>query len=191
MSLPHAILGFLEYGPMTGYDLKKYLDQSVGHFWSTTQSHIYKALEGLEKEGLAESKVIPQEGKPSRKQYKITSVGRTELRRWVSTPLPSEGPREAWLIQVFFAHNLTNEEIVHLFEKRIESLRMYLTQSKNAEKNIQENYERVGIKRMQGLWQLTLDYGTNYYENEIAWLEKILPRVRKLPPMSPPKNRQE
>ena len=187
MSLPHAILGFLEYGPMTGYDLKKYFDQSVGHFWSTTQSHIYKALEGLEKEGMAESKLIPQEGKPNRKQYTITSAGRVELRRWVSTPLPSEGPREPWLIQVFFAHNLTNEEIVHLFEKRIESLRFYLTQSRSAEKNIEENYEHVGIKRLRELWRFTLDYGTHYYESEIAWLEQMLPRVRKLPPMTPPR----
>lgn len=189
MSLPHAILGFLEYGPMTGYELKKYFDQSIAHFWSTTQSHIYKALETLEKEGMAESKVIPQQGKPNRKQYKITSAGRTELRQWVATPLPSDGPRAPWLIQIFFAHNLSNDEIVHLFEKRIESMRIYLERSKLAEKSIQENYERVGIKRMQELWQLTLDYGTNYYEREIAWLEKTLPRLRKLPPMTPPKSR--
>ena|SRR5690349_20828321 len=186
MSLPHAILGFLDYGPMSGYDLKKYFDQSVAHFWSTTQSHIYKALDGLEKEGLAESKLIQQAGKPNRKQYKITNAGRTELRRWVSTPLTSEGPREAWLIQVFFAHNLTNEEIVHLFEKRIESLRHYMEQSQSAEANIEENYKRVGIKRLRELWGLTLDYGLDYYKNEIAWLEKALPRVRKLPPMSAP-----
>jgi PadR family transcriptional regulator AphA len=184
MSLPHAILGFLEYGPMSGYDLKKFFDQSVAHFWSTTQSHIYKALESLEKDGMAESKLIQQEGKPNRKQYKITDTGKAELRRWVSTPLASEGPREAWLIQLFFAHNLTNEEIVYLFKKRIESLRFYLSQSQLAEKNIEENYKQVGIKRLHDLWQLTLDYGVDYYKNEIAWLEKTLPRIRKLPPLS-------
>jgi hypothetical protein len=52
MALPHAILGFLDYGPMSGYDLKKFFDQSVAHFWSATQSHIYKALENLEQTGL-------------------------------------------------------------------------------------------------------------------------------------------
>ena len=189
MSLPHAILGFLDYGPMSGYDLKKYFDQSVAHFWSTTQSHIYKALEGLEKDGLAESKLIQQEGKPNRKQYKITQAGRAELKRWVSTPLESEGPREAWLIQVFFAHNLSNDELVHLFEKRIESLKHYLEQSRAAQANIEENYKRVGIKRLHDLWELTLDYGVDYYRNEIAWLEKALPRVRKLPAMTPLRKR--
>jgi hypothetical protein len=36
---------------------------------------------------------------------------------------------------------------------------------------------------MQSLWQLTLDYGINYFENEISWLEKTLPTLRKLPPL--------
>ena len=187
MPLSHAILGFLEYQPMSGYDLKKFFDQSVAHFWSATQSHIYKALENLEKDGLVESQVIPQEGKPNRKQYQITDEGRSELRRWVSTPLPLEITRKAWLIQIFFAHGITNEDIVGLFEKRIEAIREYLTQCQVAQAHIDENYEQVGIKRLRELWQLTLDYGTDYYENEIAWLEKTLTRVHKLPAMEMPK----
>ena len=181
MPLSHAILGSLEYCPMSGYDLKKFFDQSIAHFWSATQSHIYKALEKLEKEGMVESNVIRQEGKPNRKQYKITNAGRAELRQWVSTPLPSEGPREAWLIQVFFAHVVTNEEITNLFEKRIESLRASLLECQLSQKKIEENYKRSGIKRLHDLWQLTLDYGMDYYENEITWLEKVLPRIHKLP----------
>jgi PadR family transcriptional regulator AphA len=33
MSLEYAILGFLNYHPYTGYDLKKVFDKSVRHFW--------------------------------------------------------------------------------------------------------------------------------------------------------------
>jgi DNA-binding PadR family transcriptional regulator len=190
MPLAHAILGFLEYQPMSGYDLKKFFDQSITHFWSATQSHIYKALEKLEKDGMVRSTIIPQEGKPNRKQYETTDEGRVELRQWISTPLPIEGAREAWLIQVFFAHNLENEEIANLFEKRINALRTYLYQCENAQKGIDENYKQVGIKRLRDLWQLTLDYGTDYYKNEIEWLEKTLPRVHRLPVMELPKKRQ-
>jgi len=186
MPLSHAILGFLEYQPMTGYDLKKLFDLSIAHFWSATQSHIYKALESLEKDGLVESSVIPGEGKPNRKQYQITDAGKAELRRWITTPLPVEIPREAWLIQVFFAHEITNEEIVHLFERRLQALREYLSQTKIAQSTIDENYKQVQIDRMRDLWQLTLDYGMDYYEREIAWLEKILPRVRHLPALKFP-----
>ena len=186
MPLSHAILGFLEYQPMTGYDLKKYFDQSIAHFWSATQSHIYKALETLEKEGFVESQVIPQEGRPSRKVYQITGAGSDELRRWVSTPLPLEVTREAWLIQVFFAHALNNEEIANLFEKRIETIRATLVQYQAAQANIDENYQRLGIRRLRDLWQLTLDFGFAAYENEIAWLEKTLPVILTLPALEIP-----
>ncbi|HSB03041.1 MAG TPA: PadR family transcriptional regulator [Anaerolineales bacterium] len=187
MPLSHAILGFLEYGPMSGYDLKKNFDQSVAHFWSATQSHIYRALEDLESEGWVTSQVIQQEGKPNRKQYQITAAGKAELRRWLATPLPMTGPRSAWLIQIFFAHNLSNEEIVNLFEKRIENLRTYLSRLQGAQQSIDENSRKVGLKRVQNLWQLTLDYGIDNYTSEISWLEKILPVVRKLPPLASPK----
>lgn len=184
MSLSHAILGFLDYQPMSGYDLKKYFDQSVAHFWSATQSHIYKALETLEAEGMVKSQVIQQEGKPNRKQYQITDAGRAELQRWTSTPLPVEAKREAWLIQVFFAHNLANEDVVALFENRIERLRTSLAQCRLAQENIEENSRHGEMQRPQSLWQLTLDYGIDYFQNEINWLEKTLPVIRKLPPLT-------
>jgi hypothetical protein len=93
-----------------------------------------------------------------------TSVG-------IYTPTIEGAQRRGW-IQVFFAHNLANEEIANLFEKRIENLRAYLSQCQLAQKSIDGNYKQVGIKRLRDLWQLTLDYGINYYENEIVWLEK-------------------
>ena len=190
MPLSHAILGFLEYQPMSGYRLKKHFDRSVGHFWSATQSHIYKSLETLESEGMVRSQMIQQEGKPNQKQYQITDSGRTELQRWLSTPLPVERPRAAWLIQVFFAHNLANEEIAKLFEKRIEYLRTYLSQLQEAQKTLDENYKKMDAKRLKSLWQLTLDYGMDHYQNEIDWLEKTLIVVHKLPALALPKRQR-
>jgi PadR family transcriptional regulator AphA len=186
MPLAHAILGFLEYQPMSGYDLKKHFDQSIAHFWSATQSHIYKALEDLEKEGWAESQRIPQGGRPNRKQYRITAAGGDELRRWVQTPLPLEIKREAWLIQVFFAHGITNQAIIDLFEQRIAAIRRYCAQFPLAQANIDESYAQVGVDRLRDLWQLTLDYGTAYYAHEITWLEQTRERIRALPPFTPP-----
>ena len=104
MPLAHAILASLQLQPMTGYDLKEFFDMSVGHFWTTTQSHIYKALNDLEKEGWVKKSIVEQEDKPNRKEYSITKSGRAELRRWLTTPLPPAPVREAWLIQFFFSH---------------------------------------------------------------------------------------
>jgi len=40
MSLQHAILGFLNYKSLTGYDLKKIFVAAVRHFWAADQSQI-------------------------------------------------------------------------------------------------------------------------------------------------------
>jgi DNA-binding PadR family transcriptional regulator len=184
MPLSHAILGFLEYQPMSGYDLKKYFDQSVAHFWSATQSHIYKALETLEKDGMVEAKVIPQEGKPNRKEYHITEAGRAELHRWVVTPLPLNATREAWLIQIFFSHASSNEEIVALLQARAKEIRVRLEAfHTQIRASVEENAAQVGIERLRLLWQMTADYGVAYYESELAWIETASKKARKLPPM--------
>ena len=182
MPLSHAILGFLEYQPMTGYDLKKLFDLSIAHFWSATQSHIYKALENLEEDGLVESSVIPGEGKPNRNQFQITDAGRAELQRWLTAPLPVTIPREAWLIQVFFSHFSSNKEIVALFETRMKEIRERIQLlHRDAQAAIDQNAKQIGIERARQLWQITLDYGIDYYEFELAWLEKTLPSVQNLP----------
>ncbi len=185
MPLSHAILGFLDFNPLSGYDLKKYFDQSIGHFWSATQSHIYKALEKLEKDGLVESQVILQEARPNRKQYQITEAGRAELHRWLTSPLPLDPVREAWLIQVFFSHTSSNDEIAALLEARIQAIQERLAVYRTiAQAALDQNAAQIGAERARQLWQLTLDHGLAYYGFETAWLERTLETVRELPPLS-------
>lgn len=52
MSLKHALLGVLDVLPMTGSELKQFLDVSTGWMWSARHSQIYPLLARLEKEGL-------------------------------------------------------------------------------------------------------------------------------------------
>lgn len=78
MSLDHAILGFLNYHPYTGYDLKKIFDFSVQHFWSADQSQIYRTLNRLTDAGYVEMEKVAQEDRPDRKVYHITGAGRAD-----------------------------------------------------------------------------------------------------------------
>jgi DNA-binding PadR family transcriptional regulator len=184
MSLPHAILGFLDLEPMTGYDLKKHFDASVAHFWTAAQSHIYKALEELEKMGWAQAQIIQQAGKPNRKEYQITQAGRAELRRWLVTALMLDPVREGWLIQVFFSHSSSNEEIIALLEARMRQLRLKIaTLRSEVQSELDANADQIGVERIRQLWQLTLDYGIDRYENELRWLERMLEQIHTLQPL--------
>ena len=90
MSLEFAILGFLNYHPYTGYDLKKIFDTSIRHFWPADQSQIYRTLARLTENGWAEMEKVPQDDRPDRKVY---SHHRRRARRTVALAFrsPADG----------------------------------------------------------------------------------------------------
>src|SRR4030042_3369491 len=102
MSLDHAILGFLNYQPFSGYDLKKIFDNTVQHFWPADQSQIYRTLARLTEQGCIDMEKGEQTTRPDRKVYHITESGRRELSGWLMSPPQMEATRSTALVQVFF-----------------------------------------------------------------------------------------
>lgn len=86
MSLRFALLGLLARESLTGYDLTKRFDSSVGFFWTAKHSQIYPELASLTQDGLVTFELITQTSKPNKKVYTITDQGRQALRDWVATP---------------------------------------------------------------------------------------------------------
>ena len=182
MSLEHAILGFLTYQPLSGYDLKKFFDESVRHFWSATQSQIYRSLARMAETGWVEMERVEQDDRPDRKVYHITDAGRDELLQWLSTPLKLHTVRNLWLAQIFFAHPLSDEEIFTLFELHADKLRQKLEFFRNGVQEVVERrFAEVGSKRSRLLWQYTLDYGIAHLEWELQWVKNALEDLHNLP----------
>ncbi|MGB9879447.1 MAG: PadR family transcriptional regulator [Anaerolineae bacterium] len=184
MSLEHAILGFLYYIPLTGYDLKKAFDASVHHFWPADQSQIYRTLARLAERGWVEAKVIQQENRPPRHVYSLTQTGREELRRWLTTELPPEEVRIPWLVQVFFSGQLSDEEIIATLERVAAQLRARLQHAHQIPEDSAAYIEAVGSPRESFFWMLTLDYRIKVMEAELAWVEETIKRLqcKELPP---------
>ena len=61
----YAVLGLLNMAPMTGYQMRKVYESSLGHFWSESYSHLYAILKVLEAEGLRRPTVVARR-RPSR-----------------------------------------------------------------------------------------------------------------------------
>ena len=157
MSMEYAVLGFLNYAPLTGYDLKKAFDASVRHFWSADQSQIYRTLARLAERGWVEVEVIQQETRPPRKVYHITDAGREALRRWLREPIPLEETHLPWLVQLFFAGQLSDEEVIALLERRAALVRASLERLKELPKEGARYAEAVGSPREAFFWWLTLE----------------------------------
>ncbi len=178
MSLEHAILGFLNYRPYSGYDLKKIFDTTVRHFWPADQSQIYRTLSRMSKKGWTEIEVIRQESRPDRKLYHITPEGKEAFHHWLTTPLPAEPQRSADMIQVFFAGMLSDEENLAIFERAAESMRAGLAHYAQIPREIEAYSEFTSSPREFFFWMLTLDVGTHILQSNLEFIENLIQRIK-------------
>ena len=178
MSLDYAILGFLNYHPYSGYDLKKIFDTSIRHFWPADQSQIYRTLAKLTENGLAEMEKIPQDDRPDRKVYTITADGRAELLRWISDPPPMGEARSAPLIQVFFSGQLSDEEILAKFEGYAAIMRAILGQYDQVPSQLGPFQQEISSPREHFFWMLPLENGLSNMRANLTWAESVIERLK-------------
>lgn len=178
MSLEHAILGFLNSRPMTGYELKKIFDTSVRHFWPADQSQIYRTLSRLAERGWAEMEIIKQTERPDRKVYRLTPQGQEELHRWLVSELPAEATRSPEMIQVFFSAQLSNEQVLTMFERAAAQLRAALATYDAIPQQIEAYSDYTRSPREFFFWMLTLEVGQMSSRANLTWIESIIARIK-------------
>lgn len=174
MSLKHALLGFLNYGPHTGYELKKVFDVSVAHFWSAELSQIYPALKALESEGLVEMRVEVQADRPNRKVYSITDDGRRELIDWLGTPAETDQVREPFLVKMFFAAAGGKEHVLEVLRSRADDLRFRLEQYRHGLALAEQYSEAAKLSQEALFWRLTIEYGVTHTEANLKFVEDAI-----------------
>jgi len=95
------VLGLLEFGEATPYDLKARVAGSVGSFWSVPHSALYAEPERLRRAGLVAER--RERGGRRRRVFSLTEDGRRALGAWRAEPaagLPEL--RDPALLKVFF-----------------------------------------------------------------------------------------
>jgi PadR family transcriptional regulator, regulatory protein AphA len=176
MTLEHAILGLLNYEPMTGYEIKKMIDLSINHFWPAVQSQIYKTLARMEADEWLSMETIPQEVHPPRKVYSITPKGREEFLRWLEMPQSCGETRISWLVQIFFAGQMDDEKVLcvlrHLLTEVQGRLRGYASIPEDNRDSMENDPPRDKF-----FWMLTVDYGVAQSISQLHWLEKVIRAV--------------
>lgn len=178
MSLDHAVLGFLNYRPLSGYDLKKMFDGSVRHFWYADQSQIYRTLAKLAERGWVEMEVVEQSERPDRKVYHITAAGQTELREWLAGPFPMQQPHSGPLVQVFFSGQLSDEEVLHRFKAAADFFRMLLATYNQIPPQMDSIMQGAGSPREKYFWGLTVDLGIRTMQAQLDWAEDIIRTIK-------------
>lgn len=78
-NLPLLILSLISKEELYGYEIAKRIAERSDDLINLKEGSLYPALHLLEKHGLVTGYWVTQEGKPSRRYYKITPKGQEEL----------------------------------------------------------------------------------------------------------------
>lgn len=114
-----ALLGLLRKRPMSGYDLRKDVERSVGYFWAPAKTQIYATLPKLVESGYATHERVVQTQRPDKTIYAITEDGRNALREWVEeAPLDAGHGRNLILLKLYLGAEADPEALRRQLQER-------------------------------------------------------------------------
>ncbi|WP_144592045.1 PadR family transcriptional regulator [Amycolatopsis rhizosphaerae] len=81
----YVVLGLIaRYGPMTPYELKARVEDSVGYYWPIPHAQLYRDPARLAERSLLEERA--EEHGRRRRVFHLTDAGRAALERWLEDP---------------------------------------------------------------------------------------------------------
>ena len=172
MALREAILGLLDDGPMTGYEIKQFFRNVIKHFWSVSDGQLYPTLKKMHAEGLISLKVVQQDTTANKHVYSVTGKGRRQFETWLREPVSKfEELKEPFVIKVFFFSKLSREEVLWHLRSQLDLHHRVLEEFKG----IRDSYE----DRVTAYQRLIGDVGVLYVEVRILWLARLIEMVEQ------------
>ena len=172
MSLRHALLGLLEDGPASGYDLTSRFEKSLhAYVWTARQSHVYPELNRMIADDLIE---VVERGARGRRTYAITGRGRTELRAWLLAPAGPRAVRDERVLRMALLSALSDDEARRL-------VLGYLADAETAESQLvgvaasadADDHERGRLR----FGRLALEYGIRSFRAQQEWARWALEQL--------------
>ncbi|MEI6100877.1 MAG: PadR family transcriptional regulator [Eubacteriales bacterium] len=163
------ILGFLNCGEMSGYQLKQQMAGSTSNFFDASFGSIYPALKKMESRGAITVRDVVEGGK-FKKIYSITETGQMEFIRWLELPIECSKTRPDPLVKLFFFGYLPQK-------KAIQNLELYITEVEKILKDL-INYEPE-VKKIADLYQYsTIVFGIDHYSYIIKFCKDLIYKIK-------------
>ena len=170
-----AVLGFLTWGPMSGYDIQRYVQGSISNFWQESFGRIYPVLAELEREGLASMREESSPGGRPRKVYSITEAGRKEFGEWLGLPAAPRPARNEMLLKLFFGARTDPETCIRLVEDFLREADEEIARYEALDATLSAVDDSVADR---DFWLMTLQYGLLETRAHRQWCEHALARLR-------------
>lgn len=175
-----VVLGMLELGARTGYDIKRAIDLSTRFFWNASYGQIYPELHRLEERGLVSAKPDPHGGR-QRTSYTLTAAGRAALRDWLRDDQEfTFEARDEGVLKLFFGDLQSREDVVAGLRVKQGFCEQALALFRQIEPEA-----RTGFFAENQLYPyVSLTYGIELLEWMRDWCERTAKRIEagELPP---------
>ena len=106
--LDYIILGMVYDVNLTGYDIKKYIENGIGVFYKASYGSLYPALKKLTEKGFLTMYEEPLGGR-QKNYYKITNEGKKVFLDWLVLPINVLDGTNTHLAKVYFFDKLSSD----------------------------------------------------------------------------------
>jgi PadR family transcriptional regulator AphA len=162
-----AVLGLLRDDELSGYDLRKVVERSVGYYWTPAKTQIYTTLPRLVDRGLATRRRVEQTERPDKQLYSVTDEGRRAVDEWIrEAPLDAGLGRNVLLLKLALADDAHAPVLIEQVRERraeAEELRAELVELDAAGGSGDPPFEH-----------LTRRYGFFYVDALLHWTGEVL-----------------
>jgi DNA-binding PadR family transcriptional regulator len=170
-----SLLGFLQAGPRSGWEVVQAVEATIGNFWNVTRSQVYRELRSLEEQGLVEP---GETGARDRRPYSVTAAGRDAFIAWIAREPGPDLVRSPLLLTVFFGAYL--DPVL---------LRRFLILHRAQHEQQLAHYEQLhdGLAGVAGeeYSVLALRYGVEHERAVLRWMESMLSDAPATAPAAP------
>lgn len=161
MDIRTFCLGMLTIKEASGYEIKKMLEGPLRQFFDASFGSIYPALGKLTEEGLVTCAATPQDKRPDKKTYRITSQGRLAFLDELMRMPGRDRIRSEFLATMLFADLLPARHLSDVIDARVAEYRQALAELRTCA----ADHEPIGHRFVAG-------YGEAIYGAAITYLEE-------------------
>lgn len=180
MKLEYVLLGLIRIHPkVTGYDLKKIINNSTGYFFHPHLSQIYPALKKLEAAGCLCHETKPAKNKRGQVMYSITESGIEMLDSWLMEPFPfSHIPScfEDYTLKYLFVCALGKKALAHYLDDGIAFFTKHVSWLKDRDLTEEREYIESLAQPERDVyldaWELEYDFIVRKAEMQLEWLHE-------------------
>ena len=180
-STDFAVRGMLTLKPMSGYEIRQTIGESLAYFWAESFGQIYPTLNRLAKNGLV-TRRGERGASRTRHIYSITDAGRAVLAAWLQQPPQPRPPRNELLFKLFFARHISPADAIAQIERFRDAA---LRERANFEKLDRVLLARHADRPELPYWMITLRHGQLENEAHIRWAAEALQLLAELQEPAP------